>query len=62
MLLLEVAKKLRQPGEVIGIDIRQSADQSNNLQTAIQHNIDLAGPTDVSEVKTSDVTKLLFVN
>lgn len=62
VVLLEVAKKLHQSGEVIGIDIWQFADQSNNFQTVIQHNIHLDGLTDVSEVKTSDMTKLPFVN
>ena len=59
-VLLEVAKYLKVPGKVTGIDIWRSADQSNNLQTATQHNIDLAGINGVTELKTADMTKLPF--
>lgn len=39
-VLLEVAKRLKRPGKVIGIDIWQSVDQSNNSKTEAQLNID----------------------
>lgn len=61
-VLLEVAKKLKQPGEVIGIDIWQSADQSNNSQTATQQNIELAQLNEVAKVQTANMTKLPFSN
>lgn len=61
-VLLEVAKKLKQPGEVIGIDIWQSADQSNNSQTATQQNIELAQWNEVAKVQTANMTKLPFSN
>ena len=61
-VLLEVAKKLKQPGEVIGIDIWQSDDQSNNSQTATQQNIELAQLNEVAKVQTANMTKLPFSN
>lgn len=59
-VLLEVAKKLKQPGEVIGIDIWQSADQSNNSQAATQQNIERAQLGKVAKVQTSNMTRLPF--
>lgn len=61
-VLLEVAKKLKQPGEVIGIDIWQSADQSNNSQVVTQQNIEQAQLAEVAKVKTADMIKLPFSN
>jgi ubiquinone/menaquinone biosynthesis C-methylase UbiE len=59
-VLLEVARNLKRPGETIGIDIWQSADQSSNSQAATQQNIDRAGVSDVAKVKTADMTRLPF--
>lgn len=61
-VLLAVAKKLKQPGEVIGIDIWQSADQSNNSQAATQQNIMQVQADEVAKVQTADMTKLPFSN
>lgn len=57
-VLLEVAKKLKQPGKVIGIDIWQSTDQSNNSQTATQQNIERAHLGEVAKVQTANMIKL----
>lgn len=59
-LLLEVAKKLKKPGEVIGIDIWQSADQSSNSQVATQQNIKQAQVEQVATVQTANMTQLPF--
>ena len=59
-VLLAVAKKLKQPGKAIGIDIWQSADQSGNSQTTTQQNIDQAHVSAVAKVQTADMTKLPF--
>ncbi|MBN2900893.1 methyltransferase family protein [Limosilactobacillus mucosae] len=59
-VLLAVAKKLKQPGKAIGIDIWQSADQSGNSQTTTQQNIDRAQVSAVAKVQTADMTKLPF--
>ena len=59
-VLLEVAKHLKSPGKVTGIDIWQAADQSQNTQAATQQNIDLADVNAVTALKTADMTKLPF--
>lgn len=59
-VLLEVAKKLKQPGEVIGIDIWKSTDQSDNSQIATQQNIEQAQIEQVAKVQTASMTKLPF--
>lgn len=59
-VLLEVAYKLKKPGEVIGIDIWQSADQSSNSQAATLQNIKQAQVGEVAKVKTADMTELPF--
>lgn len=59
-VLLEVAKKLRQPGKVVGIDLWQAADQSGNSLAATEQNIAAAGVGAVATVKTADMTKLPF--
>lgn len=61
-VLLEVAQHLEQPGEVIGIDIWQSADQSSNSSIATQQNIDRTNVNDVAKIKTADMTQLPFNN
>ncbi|MCT2898586.1 methyltransferase domain-containing protein [Lentilactobacillus buchneri] len=59
-VLLEVAKRLKRPGKVIGIDIWQSVDQSNNSKTEAQLNIDQAKVSEVAKVQTASMTKLPF--
>lgn len=59
-VLLEVAHKLKKPGEVIGIDIWQSADQSGNSQAATLQNIKQAQVSEVAKVETANMTKLPF--
>lgn len=61
-VLLEVAKHLLLPGQVIGIDIWKNLDQSNNSQKATQLNIDNAGFNDVAKLQTADMTSLPFNN
>ena len=58
-VLLEVAKKLKQPGEVIGIDI-WTTDQSDNSQIATQQNIDQSQIEKVAKVQTASITQLPF--
>ena len=61
-VLLEVAKKLKSPGKVIGIDILQSADQSSNSQSATQHNIKQADVEEVAKIQTANMTNLPFTD
>lgn len=58
--MLEVAKRLKRPGRVIGIYIWQSADQSNNSKIETQRNIDQAKVSEVAKVQTASMTKLPF--
>ncbi|MFD1550327.1 class I SAM-dependent methyltransferase [Levilactobacillus fuyuanensis] len=60
--LLEVARQLRVPGKVTGLDIWNREDQSGNSTEETQHNIDQAGVRDVSELVTGDMTQLPFVD
>lgn len=59
-ILLEVAYKLKNPGEVIGIDIWQSVDQSGNSQAATLQNIKQAQVGEVAKVETANMTALPF--
>ncbi|MEY8441608.1 class I SAM-dependent methyltransferase [Lactobacillaceae bacterium 24-114] len=61
-VLLEVAKSLKEPGEVIGVDIWKSADQSYNSQGATEQNIEQAHLAKVAKVQTADMTQLPFNN
>ncbi|KRL92255.1 class I SAM-dependent methyltransferase [Limosilactobacillus equigenerosi] len=60
LMLLNVAKYLQVPGQVIGIDIWSQKDQSNNHQSATETNILQAGVSEVAKVQTADMTKLPF--
>lgn len=59
-VLLAAARKLKRPGEVVGIDIWQSADQSGNTKAADQQNIDQAKAGDVAKLMTANMTNLPF--
>lgn len=61
-LLLEVAKYLRAPGQVIGIDIWSQKDQSLNSLQATQNNIKVAEVDAVATVKTADMLNLPFAD
>lgn len=58
--LVEIAKKLKTPGRVTGIDIWNKNDQSSNSVKNTQKIIDSQGLTDVSRLVTADMTKLPF--
>lgn len=58
--LLEVARRMRVPGKVTGLDIWNRGDQSGNSTEETQRNIDQAGVSDVSELVTGDMTQLSF--
>lgn len=60
--LLEVARHLRTPGKVTGLDIWNRGDQSGNSAVETQRNIDQAGVHAVSELVTGDMTKLPFAD
>jgi len=60
--LLEIAQQLAVPGKVIGLDIWNQGDQSGNSAAETQHNIDLIGGGEVSELVTGDMTKLTFAD
>ena len=59
-VLLTVTQRLSVPGKVIGIDIWNSVDQSNNSRLVTQQNIDQLGLNDVARLQTADMTSLPF--
>lgn len=58
--LLEIARQLKTPGKVIGLDIWNQGDQSGNAIEETQHNIDRIGVSTVSKLVTGNMTKLPF--
>ena len=58
--LLEIAKRLKIPGKVIGLDIWKQGDQSGNAAEETQHNIEQLKVGMVSELVTGDMTNLAF--
>jgi len=60
--LLEIARQLRVPGKVTGLDIWNRGDQSGNAVEETQRNIDQAGVHDVSELVTGNMTQLPFAD
>jgi len=58
--MLAVAKHLRAPGKVTGIDIWKRVDQSGNRQAATQAVIEAAGVSQVAQLQTADMTALPF--
>lgn len=58
--LLAIAKKLKAPGKIIGLDIWNQGDQFGNAIEETQHNIDQLEVGTVSELVTGDMTKLTF--
>ncbi|GAY73836.1 class I SAM-dependent methyltransferase [Lentilactobacillus kosonis] len=58
--LIEIAKRLKEPGKVIGLDIWNQGDQLGNSAVETQRNIEQAGVSTVSELVTGDMTKLAF--
>lgn len=60
LVLLEIAKYLKAPGKVIGIDIWSSKDQFQNSQAAAEQNIEQAGASDVAKVQTGNMLELPF--
>lgn len=59
-VMLAVAKHLRAPGKVTGIDIWKRVDQSGNRQAATQAVIEAAGVSQVAQLQTADMTALPF--
>lgn len=58
--LMEIAKKLKVPGKVTGIDIWHQSDQSNNALANTQRLIDAQNLTSVSQLTTANMTDLPF--
>lgn len=58
--LMEIAKRLKVPGKVTGIDIWHQSDQSNNALANTQRLIDAQNLTGVSHLTTANMTDLPF--
>ncbi|MCH5462628.1 class I SAM-dependent methyltransferase [Lactobacillus sp. LC28-10] len=58
--LMEIAKKLKAPGKVTGIDIWNQNDQLNNALANTQQLIDAQDLTGVSQLTTANMTDLPF--
>nr|MCZ0977441.1 class I SAM-dependent methyltransferase [Lentilactobacillus sp. SPB1-3] len=58
--LIEIARKLKEPGKVFALDIWNRGDQSGNSIGETQQNIQSLGLASVSELVTGDMTKLSF--
>lgn len=59
-VLLAVAQRLQAPGQVVGVDLWRSRDQSHNSLATTQANLDQAGVTAVAQLKTANMTDLPF--
>ena len=59
-VLVEVAKYLRKPGKVIGIDIWNKLDQSDNSKYNAQNNVNMMNLNDVAELENANMTTLPF--
>jgi SAM-dependent methyltransferase len=62
LLLIGAAKRLRQGGRAVGIDIWSAKDLSDNSDAATSRNIAIEGVADRAEVRTEDATRLSFAD